>query len=92
MSFPETGTYRAFAHYFSDHGHGPATVRVQAFVSGAAVLDNTFVLSGTGAIRDVFSVFLTTTKPGAPTGIRIVPGDGVERDDAGDPRPPKTGR
>jgi len=92
IRFPETGTYRAFAHYFSDHGHGPASVRAQAFVGGVLVLDETFALSGTGAIRDVFSVVLTATKPGAPTDIRIVPGDGVERDDGGGPRPPKTGR
>jgi hypothetical protein len=92
IRFPETGTYRAFAHYFSSHGLGPATVRAQAFVGGVLVLDDTFALSATGAIRDVFSVFLSATKPGAPPEIRIVPGDGVERDDGGGPRPPKTDR
>jgi len=37
---PTTGTYRAFAHYFSDHGKGPATVEAQVFHAAHAAGDH----------------------------------------------------
>jgi hypothetical protein len=59
ISVPATGTYRAFAHYFSDHGKGPASVQAQVFESGQVVLDTSFTLEDTGDTADIFSVFVT---------------------------------
>lgn len=62
-SLPLAGTYRLFAHYYSDHGHGPATVHAQIFEGSTVVVDQTFTLEATGATHDILSL----TVPGLPT-------------------------
>lgn len=55
-SAPKPGTYRLFAHYFSDHGKGAASVHAEVFAGGNKVLDTSFTLAATGATHDIFTV------------------------------------
>jgi hypothetical protein len=89
--FPETGVYRAFAHYYSDHGMGATTVRAQVFVAGQAILDQYFTLGETGDTHDIFSVYLSASADGLARALRIRPSDHAGRYD-GPPLPRKPGR
>lgn len=77
ISFPQTGIYRAFAHYYSDHGKGPTLVHAQVFNAGAPALDTFFLLSATGQEQDIFSIFLVASSRPGEFDIRLVPGSGV---------------
>lgn len=50
---PLSGAYELFAHYYSDHGRGPATVRAVVRSGSQVLSDQTFVLSTTGARRTI---------------------------------------
>ena len=59
-SLPLHGTYRLFAHYYDDHGRGPATVHAIVRSGSQTIVDTTFVLSATNA---TFTIVTTTAKP-----------------------------
>ena len=56
-SLPFHGTYRLFAHYYSDHGRGPATVHARVRSGSQTLADVTFTLSTTGS---TFTIVTTT--------------------------------
>ncbi|MCA1584919.1 MAG: hypothetical protein LC791_09160, partial [Acidobacteria bacterium] len=66
-SLPFTGTYRLFAHYYSDHGRGPATVRAVVKSGSQVLIDQTFVLGATGATRTIVTVPVNTKPTAAET-------------------------
>lgn len=59
-SLPLPGAYRLFAHYYSTHGLGAATVRAVVRSGSQILVDTTFVLGATGATYNIVS---TTAKP-----------------------------
>ena len=81
------GVYRFFAHYFSDHGKGPATVHAEVFNAGQKIVDKSFVLGATGAVQDIIVCNVT------PQGQTQCPTTGEPlpalRAGHGEPMPPK---
>ncbi len=61
-SLPLRGPYRLFTHYYSDHGRGPATVHAVVRSGSQVLLDQTFVLSTSGATHTLVSFALDGTQ------------------------------
>lgn len=66
-ALPLVGTYRLFAHYYSDAARGPATVRAVVRSGSQVLLDQTFVLGATGATRTLITTSVGTAQSAPAT-------------------------